>query len=92
MGVRNKHFDLSRQLMHFICVFYLDKLLIFFAGEKGSCLGALSSSAQKPPARAAITFVPGFPLLMEELPHRSTSSDMQPLLSAATHNQRSPQF
>lgn len=84
MGVCNKHFDLSRPIMHFNYGFYLDKLLIFFAGEQGSCMGTLSSSDQKPPACSVLTFIPGFPLLIEELPHRSTSADLQPLLSAAT--------
>lgn len=66
MGVCNKHFDLLRPIMHFIYGFYLDKLLIFFAGEKGSCLGALTSSDQKPPACSVIAFIPRFPLLIEE--------------------------
>lgn len=31
------------------------------------------------------TFIPWFPLLIEDLPHRSTSEDMRLLFSAATH-------
>lgn len=47
----------------------LDKreLLIFFSGAKASCMGALSH--QKPPACSLITFIPSFPLLIEDLLH-----------------------